>query len=221
MRVLITAITCLVFLQANCQWKSYLLLDNGDTLNRIDNKGMKQGKWKVHVNALRTEPAYDEEGTFKNDAKEGLWRIYDTYGLLIAQENYKWGNKNGLQQYLSEGRLEHEENWRSVDPERKFDTIEVQDVYDQFKIEKKIIKVESYALPCGAWKYYDPESGRVIRTEHYDALGNLYTPQKNATNAPVVDSLPKKMVKPKAVEDFERSKKGKKSIKVRDGMTGK
>jgi antitoxin component YwqK of YwqJK toxin-antitoxin module len=207
-------------MQANCQLKSYLLLDTGDTLNRVDNKGMKQGRWKIHINALRTEPAYDEEGIFKNDAKEGLWRIYDNYGLLLAQENYKWGNKNGLQQYLSEGRLEREENWRSVDPERKFDTIDVPDVYDQYKIETKIIKVESYGLPCGVWKYYDPEFGRIIKTEHYDAFGNLYTPKKEQSSAPVKDSLPKKIAKPKAVEEFEKGKKGKKSIKVRDGMTG-
>jgi len=152
--------------------------------------------------------------------KEGVWRIYDSYGLLLAQENYKWGNKNGLQQYLSEGRLEHEENWRSVDPDRKFDTIDVPDVYDQYKVERKIIKVESYALPFGKWKYYDPETGRLVKTENYDALGNLYTPQDPNATAPVTDSVPKKIAKPKAVEEFERSKKGKKAIKVRDGMTG-
>lgn len=220
MKKLFFILLLLISVQNYCQWKSYLLLDTGDTLNRVDNKDQKQGKWKIHVNALRTEPAYDEEGVFKNNGKEGIWRIYDAYGLLLAQENYKWGNKDGLQQYLSEGRLEREEFWRSVDPEKKFDTIEVQDVYDQYKIERKIIKIESYAVPFGKWKYYDPETGRLIRTEHYDAFGNLYTPKPEDTNKPVTDSIPKKIAKPKAVEEFERSKKGKKAIKVRDGMTG-
>jgi hypothetical protein len=166
------------------------------------------------------DPAYDEEGVFKNNLKEGIWRIYDGYGLLIAQENYKWGNKNGLQQYLAQGQLEHDENWRSVDPEKKFDTIDVPDVYDQYKIERKIIKIESYAVPFGKWKYYDPETGKVIKTEYYDVLGNPYTPQNPNAATSATDSIPKKIAKPKAVEEFEKSNRGKKSIKVRNGSTG-
>ena len=220
MRLVIIIIVCFISVSSFSQYKSFLLTDTGDTLNRVDSKGLKQGRWKVHVNALRMDPAYDEEGVFKNNLKEGIWRIYDTYGLLTAQENYKWGNKNGLQQYLFQGQLEHDENWRSVDPEKKFDTIDVPDVYDQYKIERKIIKIESYAVPFGKWKYYDPETGKVIKTEHYDALGNLYTPANPNATAPVTDSLPKKIAKPKAVEEFERGKKGKKSIRVRDGATG-
>ena len=219
MRGILIILVCFISIQSNGQYKSFLLTDNGDTLNRLDNNNLKQGRWKIHVNALRAQPAYDEEGAFKNNLKEGVWRKYDMYGLMFAQENYKWGNLNGLQQYLDQGRLEHEENWRSVDPDRKFDTIDVPDVYDQYKIERKIIKVESYAVPFGEWKFYDPETGRILRTEHYDALGNLYIPKKEGVPA-TTDSIPKKIAKPKAVEEFEKSKKGKKAIKVRDGMTG-
>ena len=219
MKAFIIVIACLISLQSFSQYKSFKLTDGADTLNRLDNNNQKQGRWKIHINASRSDPAYDEEGNFKNNLKEGIWRKYDMYGLLFAQENYKWNNQNGLQQYLTQGQLEHDEMWRSVDPARKFDTIDVIDPIDQTKVESKIIKVESYALPFGKWKYYDPESGRVIKTEYYDALGKLYTPKKEG-EAPVTDSIPKKMVKPKAVEEFEKSKKGKKSIRVRDGMTG-
>ncbi len=220
MKAFIVVIACLFSLNSFCQYKSFKLTDSGDTLNRLDNNNQKQGRWKIHINALRTEPAYDEEGAFKNNLKEGIWRKYDMAGLMFAQENFKWNNLNGLQQYLVQGQLEHDEMWRSVDPDRKFDTIEVMDPIDQTKIEKKIIKVESYALPCGKWQYYDPETGRVIKTEYYDALGKQYTPKKEGEAAPATDSIPKKIAKPKAVEEFEKSKKGKKSIRVRDGMTG-
>lgn len=203
----------------NAQYKSFQLLENGDTLNRIDDNNLKQGRWKIHINELRGEPGYDEEGNFLNNMKTGVWRIYDLYGLLKGKELYKWGNKNGLQQYLINGQVEREENWRAVDPDKKFDTIDVQDVYDHNKYEKKIIKINSYALPFGTWRYFDPESGRVIKTEDYNALGQIYTPIKNI-EAPVADTLIKKLPKPKAVLDFEKSNKGKKSIKVRDGKTG-
>jgi len=217
-KILLLAI-CFCSLQTSAQLKSFLLTENGDTLNKIDNNNLKQGRWKIRVNALRGEPAYDEEGVFKNNLKEGVWRKYDAYGLLTAKEDYKWNNKNGLQVYLSQGQLEHEENWRSVDPEKKFDTIDVPDVYDIMKVDKRIVKVESYAVPFGTWTYYEPESGRVVKTENYDAFGKLFTPQKNLA-IPAIDSIPKKVAKPKEILDFEKSRKGKKAIKVRDGMTG-
>ena len=46
----------------NAQYKKYTLSDKGDTLNAIDNKGLKQGKWILHVDELRGEPGYEEEG---------------------------------------------------------------------------------------------------------------------------------------------------------------
>ena len=219
MKVFIAIVVCFFSIKSYSQYKSFKLTDSGDTLNRVDNNNQKQGRWKIHVNALRVEPAYDEEGYFKNNLKEGVWRKYDMYGLLFAQENYKWGRQNGLQQYLTQGQLEHEENWRSVDPEKKFDTIEVIDPYDITKVERKVIKIESYAVPFGPWRYYDPETGRIIRTEQYDLFGKLIAPQAKAA-VPITDSLPKKIAKPKEILEFEKSKKGKKSIKVRDGMTG-
>ena len=203
---------------SSAQYNSFKVLENGDTLNRLDNKNLKQGRWKIHVNALRIDPAYDEEGEFINDKKEGVWRKYDIYGLLVAKENYKWGNKHGLQQYLNEGRLEREESWRSIDPKQQFDTIDVQDVIDDYKFEKKIIKIESYSVEHGTWRYFDPETGRLLKTVEY-LFGKLYTPTKKEVVASI-DTIPKIKPKPQAVLDFEKSNRGKKSIKVRGGNTG-
>lgn len=77
------------------------------------------------------------------------------FGVPMAQENYKWGQKNGLQQYLDQGRLQRDETWRAIDPNKKFDTIDVNDVYDQYKVERRVIKVESYSLPVGVWHYHN------------------------------------------------------------------
>lgn len=210
-------ILCLLFLISTLvnaqQYKSFKLLDNGDTLNRIDSDNKKQGKWKIHVNALRLDPAYDEEGTFIDDKKEGIWRKYDMYGLLFAKENYKWGYKNGIQQYLSQGQLEHEESWLVMDPKKQYDTIEVQDVYDQFKYEKRIVKIDNPTLEHGTFKYYDPETGRLLRTTNY-VLGELATEPKKDFVASS-DTTKPKVKPPKAVEDFEKNTKGKKKV-IRD-----
>ncbi len=200
------------------QYKSYKILESGDTLNRVDLNNKKVGRWKIHVNALRIEPAFDEEGLFVNNLKEGIWRKYDEYGLLLAKENYKWGMKNGLQQYLSDGRLVREESWRAVDPIKKFDTIDVQDVYDDNKYIQRIFKVESYAQPHGYWKYFDPETGRTLKTENF-VLGELFQPQVQQI-VPVIDTAVKKTVKPAAVLEYEKSKKNKKTYQVRHGATG-
>ncbi len=56
-------------------------------------QGYKQGKWTVHVDPLRGNPGYEEEGLFKNDFKEGLWKQFNLMGDKMAEENYKGGNK--------------------------------------------------------------------------------------------------------------------------------
>ena len=37
------------------QWKSFILTKRGDTLNRVDMQGRKQGPWSVSVPDLRGE----------------------------------------------------------------------------------------------------------------------------------------------------------------------
>src|ERR1051325_7258394 len=91
--------TLFISIVANAQWKSFKLNPKGDTLNRIDQKGLKQGPWVVHVDDLRGERGYEEEGYFDNDKKEGIWRRYSLEGDLIAMEHYRWGQKDGKNQY--------------------------------------------------------------------------------------------------------------------------
>ena len=102
MRSSITLIVLLIIMYNNtyAQCKSFRVTDRGDTLNCIDNVDKKQGKWINHYDQLRGEPGFEEEGVYKDNLKEGTWRKFDLNGFLIAVENYKWGNKNGIQQYF-------------------------------------------------------------------------------------------------------------------------
>ena len=52
----------LVSLNSYSQLKSYFIGVKGDTLNKVDSKGMKQGKWVNHYDVIREEPGYEEEG---------------------------------------------------------------------------------------------------------------------------------------------------------------
>jgi len=74
----------LVSLNSYSQLKSYIIGVKGDTLNKVDSKGMKQGKWVVHYDGVRSEPGYEEEGIYINNRKEGGWRLYSLDGDLAV-----------------------------------------------------------------------------------------------------------------------------------------
>lgn len=198
------------------QWKDYKLINDGkDTINRVDQKGVKQGEWVVHVESLRGEPGYEEEGVFVNNRKEGEWRVFNLMGDLIGIEHYRWGNKDGVAQYFDiNGALRMEQSWKALNPDKAYDTIMVEDVDKLDSYHEVIIKNEGASLKHGAWKYYDAASGTVVKTENY-TLGKL----EGDNSAAAVEPTAKKAVpKPKEVLDFEK-KKGKKKIRYQDGST--
>ena len=232
MRLIFIAL-CLICLNGYGQLKSYILSPRGDTLNRIDMKGQKQGPWSIHVDELRGERGYEEEGYFMDDQKEGTWKKYSLEGVKIAEEAYRWGKLNGKQQYFTyNGGLAREESWRAMDPAVAFDTVDVVDINDPSKVvDRVVVKNDGVSLMHGKWTYYDPVEGTIVKTENY-ILGKINNGlASNGTGGdddlkPLdisgkTDSTGKKVVtKPQAVLDYEKKNSGKKKIKSRDGSTG-
>lgn len=215
--VVIFLVGFLFFSNVSAQYKTYQLTDNGDTLNAIDKKDQKQGKWVIRTDELRGEPGYEDEGVFKDGKKEGKWRRYNLNGDLIATEYYKFGGKDGKQQYFTPmGDIIREESWHSYNPDAPYDTIAIYgNTENNSATSYKIVKVEQYSVRDGEWKYYEPATGRIIRTELYDR-GSLH---KDPV-ADVATDAPKKKVKPQEVLDFEKKNSGKKKVKLREGQTG-
>ncbi len=207
----------LLGLNGIAQYKSYTLNADRDTINATLHNGQKQGKWVLHVDALRGEPGYEEEGIFVKDKKEGIWRQYNLTGDLIGVENYEFGGKDGIQQYYTYlGDLIREESWHGYNPDAPFDTIAVYGPGNDQIIDYKIVKAEQYSVKDGDWKYYEPGSGRLIKTEKYDR-GRLVTPGSQVVAATVKDNT-KKPDKTPQMLDWEKKNKGKKKV-VRDGRT--
>src|SRR6201999_2072198 len=155
--VVLLAVAQLAGLTGYSQWKDFMIGPKGDTLNKIDRQDKKQGRWVNHFDEVRGEPGYEEEGVFIDNRKEGTWRLYSLQGDLIGVEFYKWGNKDGVCQYFGiNGTLRKEESWRALNPDKQYDTLEIEDVDHLDKYKTVIVKNEGVAIKDGLWKFYDP-----------------------------------------------------------------
>lgn len=227
-------LVCTLFISINGfgQWKNYIISVKGDTLNRVDMNGKKQGPWAIHVDEMRGERGYEEEGYFDNDQKTGTWKKYSLQGVKIAEENYSWGKLNGKQQYFTFfGGLERVENWRAIDPKIAYDTVSVYDLHDPSKeVDRVVVKNEGVSMKHGTWTYYDPKEGTIEATEHY-VMNKLQT--DNGTGDDDIQIIGVSKTKAtsdslqrandpalKMIKQYEKENSGKKRIKVRDGSTG-
>lgn len=218
-------------LTSNAQYTSYKISPNGDTLNAIDKKGLKQGKWVISVGEKRGEPGYDEEGIFKNGEKTGVWRKYNVEGDIIAMENYRHGGKDGVQEYFNfTGDIERHEEWRGYDPDAPYDTIAVYGAGNNEIISYKIVKAEQYSVPHGNWMYYGA-GGMLIRAERYDR-GHIVKPEPEVKpeteetagkpqTVAAAPAKPKEKVKTQEMLDYEKKySKKKRAHMERNGQTG-
>jgi antitoxin component YwqK of YwqJK toxin-antitoxin module len=200
------------------QYKEYKLNAKGDTINAITKDGQKKGKWVIHVDEIRGNPGYEEEGVFKKGVKDGFWRRYNLEGDLIAVEHFILGGKDGLQQYYTYlGDLEREESWKGYNPDAPYDTIAVYGTGSNEIVDYKIVKAEPYSVKDGEWRYYEPGSGRLIRTEQW-ARNNLIVPGAAKKEVANTDKA-KKPEKTAEMLEWEKKNKGKKKA-LRDGKTG-
>jgi len=217
-------IGCLLSLSGYSQLKDYTIGPKGDTLNGADQQGKKQGKWVIRYDQVRGEPGFEEEGEYKNDRKEGTWRKYTLMGDLFGIENYRWGFKDGPSQYFNlNGELVKEESWRAFNPDKLYDTVDVEDPEHPDQFNKVIIKNEGSSLKNGTFKYYNAATGSVVKTEFW-RLGQLQdgsNPAGGAAAKKASDSTATQTkAKPREVLDFEKKNAGRKKVKVRDGSTG-
>jgi antitoxin component YwqK of YwqJK toxin-antitoxin module len=216
---LVTAIQFLFLMNGVAQYKTYSISAKGDTINAIDKKDLKQGKWVIRVEEVRGEPGYEEEGIFKDNNKEGVWRMYNLSGDLIGVENFKLGGKDGIQQYYTYlGDLYREESWRGYNPDAPYDTVAIYGAGSNEIIDYKIVKSEQYSVKHGEWKYFDPGTGRLVRSEKYDR-GFLQKPGGQTTAPVATADKAKKPDKTPEMLEWEKKNKGKKKV-MRDGRTG-
>jgi len=211
------------------QCKTYRLSTKGDTINCTDFQDRKQGYWLIDKSQNYGEPGYKEEGRFVDNKREGAWIRYNLMGDIIAEENYKWGYKNGICRYYNLIGIIREESWKATNPENPYDTVKVYHLDNPDKYDLRVMKVEASTVKHGTWNYYDPERQTITRSEEY-VIDQLVTNKKptviakdssNAASNNPADSLAAaNKNKPPEVLQYEKKNANKKKIKVRDGATG-
>ena len=209
------------FIKVNAQLKSYKISVKGDTINKIDKKGSKQGKFVLRKEELRGEPGFEEEGMYKNDAKEGIWRRYNLMGDPIGFETYMHGGKDGPQQYYSPlGELLREESWKGYNPDAPYDTIAIYGTGSNEIVDFKVVKAEQYSVKHGFWKYYEAVTGRLFKTEEWDR-NNMVLPNvpKKEIAGNSLKGIKKEIAKTPEMLEWEKKNKGKKNV-TRNGQTG-
>lgn len=207
-------------INTTAQYKDFTIGPKGDTLNIVDSKGLKQGKWVNSVPEIRGEPGYEEEGFYKNNQKTGPWRRYNSTGDIIAIENFKNGGKHGIQEYFSFlGNIQRHEEWKGYDPDAPFDTIPVYGQGNNEVIDYKIVRSNQYSVEHGEWRYYDA-GGRLTKLENYDRGQLLKDAPKQTPVATATPDKPKEKVKTKEILEYEKKYSKKKRAQMeRDGRT--
>jgi hypothetical protein len=200
------------------QYRSFELTQQGDTFNIVDKEGVRKGFWIISYPEVRGEPGFEEEGEYKKGQKHGVWKQFSLQGDLIGVENYRYGGKEGTQRYFNPlGGLLREENWRAFNPDAPYDTIPIYGEGSNEVVNFKVVKAEPYSVKEGDWKFYDPSTGSLIRTEKWER-NNLMNPQQPKYGAKRYERK-EGVEKTPEMKEWERKNAGKKGV-LRDGATG-
>ncbi len=152
---------------------SFELLENGDTINKMDSKNRRQGKWLIINKGGYGEEDFIEFGPFDDDIRNGLWKTYTADGIIISQELFKQGNKNGEARYYDEGYLYCVGNYLALRSKYDYDTIMVEDPITNME-KPVVIKADVGSVRHGFWTYYDPPKTDVKRVVEYQADEIIY-----------------------------------------------
>ncbi len=142
-------------------------------INLLDAAGRRTGLWLIAHDERMGEEAYYEFGNYDAGRKTGLWYKVDPQESLLAIENYRNDVLHGEVKYFDHGLLVCIGHYRGLNQANLFDTIAVKDpVTDTFI--QRIIPSDHGSLKHGAWKYYDEETGKLVKEEEYQVDNLIY-----------------------------------------------
>lgn len=143
-------------------------------VNKTDARGKKHGIWYFSKAARMGELGTVEFGNYDHGFRNGIWYKMDKNTEdLISTETYKKGILNGEVKYFDMGKLYCVGSYLALNPSQKYDTIVVTDPVTQDE-SYRVLSNESGAVRHGMWRYYDPDTGHLMKEEEYVADELVY-----------------------------------------------
>ncbi len=114
MRLILILVSYFLFCFST-QAQSFQLFE-GDTINKIDAERKRQGKWRVparpKIDVGYASGELIEEGEYKNNRKQGVWKKYYPGGQLKSEIFYVNSRPKGpYTLYYDNGNIEEQGNW--------------------------------------------------------------------------------------------------------------
>jgi hypothetical protein len=144
--------------------------------NTRDAHDKPHGFWYQQHEARMSDPPYTDFGSYIHGRKTGTWYTLDPEGNIAAIEAFRYNTLHGPCKYFENGRLLMTGNYRGLNPDQPYDTIMVVDPITGAENEV-VVATDRGSLKHGYWRYYDTETGRLLRQEDYqvDELRSLKT----------------------------------------------
>lgn len=148
--------------------EDYEILENGDTINRMDYLNRKFGQWIEITKGKYGEHDIIENGNYMDNIKTGIWKTFTIDGRILSQEFFHKGRKSGEAKYFDEGNLYCIGNYLALKAEYNYDTIMVEDPISN-TIRPVILKANLGSVRHGSWTYFNTQTHEVKRVVEYQA----------------------------------------------------
>ncbi len=176
-------------LDASAQFSKKAVLGDTSRINLMDQLGKKHGNWVFSTAGGKGEPAISEFGNYEHGKKWGLWYKITKDGELLSIESFKNDQLDGEVKYYDLGKLYCIGNYLGLNPVKQLDTIVVIDPISHLE-SYKVISSQYGSVRHGQWRYYEPETGFLVREEEYIADELVF--KKDVNQSKVDSALVKK-----------------------------
>ncbi len=137
-------------------------------LNKLDAEGKRNGTWWITNPAKKGEAANAEFGNYDHGVKYGKWYTIDQEGDISSIEMYKNNYMDGEVKYYAKGILYCTGHYKLLNSGLEGDSIIVvqPETHDELLVP---LKAEMWSARHGTWRFYDEETGKLLREEEYQA----------------------------------------------------
>lgn len=162
---------CLSIIIAHCA--NAQSVAGAGSLNTRDKAGKPHGLWYTQQAARMGEPAAAEWGTYDHGRKTGVWYQTDAGGEIKSVERFRNDVKDGEAKYFESGRLIAAGPYRGLNPAQEWDTVMVENAVTG-AVTPVPVRTDRGWLRHGLWRFYDEQTGRLIREVEFQVDSVLY-----------------------------------------------